>query len=100
MGDLGKERGAPTMEDTEGEDIWKDYTTHTVIIFSPAQLLFFAASSAQGESMSGQSSWISFARGMEMIQLNSSAVNKFLCEFFSLKSQEVGELGPERIVDQ
>lgn len=33
-------------------------------------------------------------------ELNSSAVNSFLCEFFSLKSQEVGELGPEMIVDQ
>lgn len=59
--DLGKRRGAPTMEETEGEDIWKHYTAHTVTIFSPAQLIFFAASSAQGESMSEQSCWISFA---------------------------------------
>lgn len=63
--DLGK-GGAPTMEETEGEDIWKHYTAHIVIIISPAQLIFFAASSAQGERVSGQIWWISFARGMEM----------------------------------
>lgn len=60
-GTWGREGGAPTVEETEGEDIWKHYTAHTVTIFSPAQLIFFAASSAQGESMSGQSCWISFA---------------------------------------
>lgn len=55
------------MEETEGEDIWKHYTAHTVIIFSHAQLIFSAASSAQGESMSGQRRWIGFDRGMKTI---------------------------------
>lgn len=51
-------------------------TPHTpFIIFSPAQLIFFAASSAQGESMSGRSCWLSFARGMEMMSFHSIAVN-------------------------
>jgi hypothetical protein len=53
---------APTTKETEGEDIGKHYTAHTVIIFSHAQLLFFAASSAQGESLSRQSCWIGFDR--------------------------------------
>lgn len=50
-GTWGKRGRAPTVEETEGEDIWKHYTAHTVIIFSHAQLIFFAASSAQGESL-------------------------------------------------
>lgn len=54
------------MEETECEDIEKYYSTHTVIIFSHAQLIFFAASSAQGESMSGQSCWIGFEKGLRM----------------------------------
>lgn len=74
-GDVGKRSLAPTMEETEGEDIWKHYTVHTVIVFSPAQLIFFAASSTQGESMSGQSRWISFARGTERISFHSIAAN-------------------------
>lgn len=66
-GTWGKRGRAPTVEETEGEDIWKHYTAHTVIIFSHAQLIIFAASSAQGESMSGQRCWIGFDRGMKMI---------------------------------
>nr|KAF6368494.1 GABA type A receptor associated protein like 1 [Myotis myotis] len=73
--DVGKRSLAPAMEETEGEDTWKHCTVHAVIIFSPAQLVFFAASSAQGESMSGQSRWISFARGMERIEFHSIAAN-------------------------
>lgn len=50
--------GAPPVEETEGEDIWKHCTAHTITIFSHAQLIFFAAFSAQGESMSGQSCFL------------------------------------------
>jgi len=64
---MGSECWKPTVEETEGEDIWKHYTAHTVIIFSHAQLIFSAASSAQGESMSGQRRWIGFDRGMKTI---------------------------------
>lgn len=56
---LGERGGrAPPVEETEGEDIWKHYTAHTITIFSHAQLVFFAAFSAQGESMSGQSCFL------------------------------------------
>lgn len=63
---LGEREGSHRGGD-RGEDIWKHYTAHTVIIFSHAQLIFFAASSAQGESLSGQRCWIGFERGMKMI---------------------------------
>lgn len=42
------EGGLPTVEETQGEDIRKHHTAHTVI-FSQAQLLVFSASSAQAE---------------------------------------------------
>lgn len=49
MWDVGKRSLAPAMEETEGEDTLKHYTVHPaiVVIVSPAQLIFFAASSAQ-----------------------------------------------------
>lgn len=50
----GREKGGSHHGEDAGEDIWKHYTAHTVTIFSHAQLILFAASSAQGESMSGQ----------------------------------------------
>lgn len=40
-GTWGRRGRAPTVEETEGEDLWKHYTTHTVIVFSHAQLIFF-----------------------------------------------------------
>lgn len=43
------EGGLPTMEETQGEDIGKHHTAHTVVFFSQAQLLVFSASSAQEE---------------------------------------------------
>lgn len=39
--------GLPTMEETQGEDIGKHHTAHTVVFLSQAQLLVFSASSAQ-----------------------------------------------------
>lgn len=67
MWDLGKEREGSHRGGDRGEDIWKHNTAHTVIIFSHAQLIFFAASSAQGESLSGQRCRIGFDRGMKTI---------------------------------
>lgn len=56
--DLGDERGAPTMKDTEGEDIGKHYTAQPVILFSHAQSIDLAASSARGESMTEPWGWL------------------------------------------
>lgn len=61
-GTWGEERKGSHHEETEGEDIWKHYTAHTVIIFSHAHLMFYAASLAQGESTLGPSCWIGFDR--------------------------------------
>lgn len=80
----GQGRGVCGTRGTRGLPPWRrqkakvtgNTTPHTpFIIFSPAQLIFFAASSAQGESMSGRSCWLSFARGMEMMSFHSIAVN-------------------------
>lgn len=64
---LGESEGGSHREEIEGEDIWKHYTAHTVITFSHAQLIFLAASLAQGESLSGQSCWTGFDRGVGMM---------------------------------
>lgn len=42
------EGGLPTVEETQGEDIRKHHTAHTVAIFSQAQLVL-SASSAQAD---------------------------------------------------
>lgn len=73
--DLGNEGRAPTAEETEREDIRRHYSAHTIVIFSHAQLIFFAASSSQGESLPGQSCWIGFDRGMGMMSSHISAVS-------------------------
>lgn len=52
-GTWGREGGLPPWRRQKVKT--SGNTAHTIIIFSPAQLIFFAASSAQGESMSGQS---------------------------------------------